>query len=679
MKNKIFLTIAIVFTSVLTLSSQVLLEDGFSMLESQAYDEAAEFFGAVLSTEPENKTARICYGRALGLGGDTNKGLEVFTALRKDYPADYEVELNVAEAYMWQKEYEQAYQVYQTLLDIDSSNYVANLGFANANASLNKNDIALCYINKAISLSTNNGGALISKKYILLALAERARKDWEYEKSHVFLDTLSELYPKDKDILLTRAAVYLSNQEVNLAKDTYQEMLDEELAILDATVGLSYTSLLNNNIKECLVYAQQATALASSSGVQGEQYLRVAINEVNALAVARKYSEANVLLDELDIAYPNATDVKLAKARIKVWGKEAKDGLAMYQALGEDMPESFDLYMGQAEAYRSLKERSKAISLIEKALALQPRQPDAHRLLDEIKSEKRAVLAVDALSSTDVGGNNAQVGRVFFEVGAGDKHRIFTQYQYRQAMQQREGVESNQQVLLIGDRWQVNANLILEGSAGKVFGSSLENTYNTNLVNAGGRFQFWKYHEFGLKYMREAHNYTVDLINSGIVMNNLQASYAYSSPGGFGAYSHYINTTQTDGNGRDLIFSSLYFNFKNNPLYKIGTNLSLLKYDFQSSDLYFSPDDLRSGELFFETGNLNRRKGPFSYHLLIAVGKQKVIGQEIQDTRRIEFLVGYNLMKQLQVETYFKNNNAAQANAIGFSITNYGVRCRMFL
>jgi len=679
MNSKFFLLVFFLQLSGLSLLAQVSLEDGFVMLESQEYLKASEFFNNILEEYPQNKTARICYGRAVGLGGDTELGLKIFKSLSVDHPQDYEVELNVAEAYMWQKEFDKAYIVYQKLLEIDSNNYVANLGFANANASMNENTVALRYINKAISISSENQGAKISKKYILLALADKARHAWNYEEAHKNLDEVFELYSNDSDAILVRAVVYLSEQHLDEALECYKTLAYKEPTKIEALIGLSYTYLLQNNAKKSLMYAKQATALANTLEVDEKLYLRSAINEVNALAFSRKYQDASSLLSRLESNYPDAIEVKLAQARIKVWSKDAKEGLKMYEAMTDKHPQSFELYMGQAEAQRALKESKKAIQLIEEALVLQPMQPDAHRLLEQLKNQHRTVLSLDAFTSKDIGGNDATEGKVYLEMSAGDKHRIYTHYHYRNAMQPGANTQSKQRVFLIGDRWSYGANLTLEASVGKVYGSNTENIFNNTLFNVGGRINLIKYHEFGLKYMREAYNYTVDLINSGIIMNNLSASYAYRSPVGVGTYSHYIKTSQTDDNGRDLWFSSVYYHINNSPQYKIGVNGSSLNYDWQASELYFSPDDLRTGELFFETSNLSTRITPFSYRFLMAVGKQKIEEQQAQNTRRIELQLGYQLMNQLQTEIYIQHNNAAQANAIGFSFTSYGLKCRMLL
>ena len=117
----------------------------------------------------------------------------------------------------------------------------------------------------------------------------------------------------------------------------------------------------------------------------------------------------------------------------------------------------------------------------------------------------------------------------------------------------------------------------------------------------------------------------------------------------------------------------------NVPLVKVGVSFSKVMYEDNESELYFSPSDLLTGEAFFEASNLYSTKGKFTYKIFTAIGRQKIEDQELQLTRRVELLCGYQIMNDINLQAYFNNSNAAQANAIGFSFTNYGLRIGMKL
>ncbi|MGK0413420.1 MAG: hypothetical protein ACJA1B_001623, partial [Polaribacter sp.] len=48
------------------------MKEGFVFLETGKYKQAEKFFENILKSYPSNKTARLCYGRAIGLNGDSN-------------------------------------------------------------------------------------------------------------------------------------------------------------------------------------------------------------------------------------------------------------------------------------------------------------------------------------------------------------------------------------------------------------------------------------------------------------------------------------------------------------------------------------------------------------------------------------------------------------------------------
>ena len=107
------------FTLALLLSVTLSAQDmttGFTFLETGKYQEAVTYFNDILKEYPQNKTARLCYGRALGLNGTTEEAKVLFTNLKEEYPTDFEVALNYAESLLWNKDYDQAKAFYQTLV-----------------------------------------------------------------------------------------------------------------------------------------------------------------------------------------------------------------------------------------------------------------------------------------------------------------------------------------------------------------------------------------------------------------------------------------------------------------------------------------------------------------------------------------------------------------------------------
>ena len=91
------------------------MQEGFTLLESGKNQEAQVFFVKVLEEFPQNKTAQLCYARALGLGGDPGEALGLFKNMLAEYPKDLEITLNYAEAFLWNNRFEEAAPIYKNL------------------------------------------------------------------------------------------------------------------------------------------------------------------------------------------------------------------------------------------------------------------------------------------------------------------------------------------------------------------------------------------------------------------------------------------------------------------------------------------------------------------------------------------------------------------------------------
>ena len=99
------------------------MEQGFGYLENGEFAAAKDFFSEILETYPENKTARLCYARAVGLHDDPSKANDLFSDLLKEYPHDLEIQLNYAESLLWNKNYKDAEVYYKQLVQENPENF----------------------------------------------------------------------------------------------------------------------------------------------------------------------------------------------------------------------------------------------------------------------------------------------------------------------------------------------------------------------------------------------------------------------------------------------------------------------------------------------------------------------------------------------------------------------------
>lgn len=178
------------------MQGQSSMQEGFDMLESLKFSDAEKYFVGYFDTH--EKTARICHGRAVGLGGDAIRALKLFAILEADYPEDVEVLLNLGEAYLWNEMPDEAVAIYNKILIAQPSNFVANLGVANAYASQSENDLALTYLEKALEIEPENSSARLSQKFVMIAKAYNLYKDGRHRKSLIWLDRVIQIDPLNK-------------------------------------------------------------------------------------------------------------------------------------------------------------------------------------------------------------------------------------------------------------------------------------------------------------------------------------------------------------------------------------------------------------------------------------------------------------------------------------------------
>jgi len=176
------------------LIGQEVMQEGFHYLETQHYKAAEDFFPRYF--EKHNRTARICYARAVGLGGATAKAFFLFSELNEDYPNDKEILLNLGESALWNNEATTALEVYTRILEEYPDDFVANLGYANAQATLGNDNAAIAFISKAIELQPNNYSALESYKHIVIAKAYKLYKAGSGDEATTWLEKVLKLEPE---------------------------------------------------------------------------------------------------------------------------------------------------------------------------------------------------------------------------------------------------------------------------------------------------------------------------------------------------------------------------------------------------------------------------------------------------------------------------------------------------
>jgi tetratricopeptide (TPR) repeat protein len=652
----------------LLLWAQNPMNKGFQLLEKNQYQEAEQFFETILETEPKNKTARICYGRALGLGGQVEPAYQIFQQLEQDYPGDTEVLLNLAESLMWQQSFVAASQLYTELLQKDSLLFTALLGNANAHAAQKKYPQALSLIENALQVDPGNGSARISRKYILLGAADQEKNRQNYGQAENHLTQLLADFAHDRDVRLFEAGLYLSQQRHEEAQAVFQFLLDQGLDVYRAYNGLAYTSILLNKKEQSLAYADRAIAHWRANPEKVDQPLPALVSRINALGALRRFKEADQFIDSLLRVMGPQLALDMAKARMKVWQGDFENGKAQYLSLIEAHGLSFDLQMGLVESLRAMHQTDQALAALDTALTISPSQPDARRLRKQMQLADQPLIrfALDYL--LDSGGNRALNENVSYTFARKGALRPLVQAQNRDVGLLSPFPGASQVQVMAGTQWQIKPRLELMALLGGTRFQAADNVPKVApLADLRLKAHPGRYHHLELQLLQDIHNYTASLTQLGIRRTDLVGSYNFAIPASFGLYAQYRRTYQSDQNLRHLLFASLYYDWRDQPLLKTGVNLNLFGFSRQEPLLYFSPVISKSAEVFVQLSKQNPKSGTLSYHALLALGRQKIETNSGQLTYRGELKLAYRQSENLQIRLAISGGNSVQTSIQGYA------------
>ena len=639
------------------------------MLDKGELEKAVVFFSRVVDEQPQNKTANICLGRAVGLSGDPVKALAIFAEADKVYPNDFELGLNIAEAYLWNNLPSESLNVYQSLLEKDNKNYTANLGTANCYYELMEYEKALFYIDEAIKLDPKNLGTYNSKKYILLANAAQKTNQFDYRTAIDLLNLILEFKPLDGHALLNKGINFIQLENYKLAENSFQILLDNNIEMVESNILLSHLSMLKHQEKDAVLYAEEAMMAAVSEDESTQ--LRAGVQKLNALGASKKFKEAFLFLDELFKDYGEQKELVMAKARLSVWDRELNEGLEIYESLEGD----FSVYMGKAEAYIALSKYSDAMVAINEALTLQPSNRDALNLKAGLEAKKKSSVEFGGNISSDAGGNEANEIYLRFNIPSGDKHQVYVHSGLRGTENKVLNTSADQYQLFVGDQFKINHMLTLSTALGAI---SNENNLETRSLNAIAntdlKYQFAKNHSLSVSYNRSSLKYSSDLIKSGLISNEFSGSYQYAAPKKPGLVTQVSRSLFNDGNSNLSLFASLYYEISSFPMIKVGANATHLTFSEQKPTVYFSPDVFQMAELFFQAGNIYDQKAKFTYSAMIALGKQRIADNALETIQRIDVQLGYRFNSKLILNVNYFTNSAATSNLKAYSYQRIGLK-----
>lgn len=665
----------LLFIFPLLLSAQSPLQQGFNLMEKGEFGEATVFFQDYLQKVDKNdKTALLCYGRAVGLGGDVAKAQETFQALLQAYPADYEVTLNLGESYLWEKQAPKARVIYEQLVARDSNNFVALLGLANTYAALKEYEKSAVTIEKALKQDNpNKQNAKVSKKYILLALADTEMKNRELKKSKAIIENLLVLYPNDKDVLLLAATIELVSEKFARAKDYFsQAIVADSLIASQAYLGISYSEFMLKKSSKAL----KTSELAISSAKDKTQLLNAYIGKVNALGWNKKFKEAFILLDTLAVQYPQKWEVQSAVARLRVWNNQAKKGIEVYEQLVANDSLQREVIAGYVDALIANGWEKRALVEIDKQLLRFPDFYDLKKMQRKVQLNNSLQVKTQAYMSSDNGNNISQNLKTDIQLPSNGKFKPVLKVNIRK-IADNDASQSAVTQIAVGGIFKINNRLTSNVYVGLFSAKTTHNTFSQPFVDLSINKKMGKRQSIELGIKKDMQTYNSALVNQQLKSLDLRLMYATQSAKRLGLYTENIWSKYSDANTRFLSFASFYVNLKNEPTIKTGINATCLTFHNQVSSQYFSPKKYMSAELFIQSENMQVPSAKLLYQVNVAVGKQKIEDFSAQNMYRVNAKLGYRWADWGYCAAYFLRSNSVTTNALGYRYNEIGVECNI--
>ena len=657
------------------------MKEGFTFLETAKYKEAETFFETILKTHPTNKTARLCYGRAIGLNGNSNKAVSLFTNLLKDFPIDFEVKLNYAESLLWDQNYTQAEQYYKKLITENDSSFPALLGYANTLSNLKKYDTAIIYVNKALVVIPKNPNALVSKKYMRLGLANDKVTAQKYSEAEKILKENFIDFKKDKETLLNLANLYLISNQTIKAKKIYEIVGENPKDKLTSLNGISLAYHLESKDKDALIISQKARTLLNDST---EITIKNQTKErfIQALIWNNKYSLAKKEITKLLVKNENPENWILSlRATLNIYKSDFKKSIVDYSLILKKDSASFDGNLGKANALKAAGYFDNAYKSAENTLIFYEKQKDATNFIKNLNKTFTPFIETKASYSFDNGNNQAYSYAANSVFSFSSKFKILGTYNYRTTSNSVRNVMANSNNFLVGISYQLLNNLTFTGNLGITTSNTETNNFTQLLADISLKIKPFKLQDLEIGYKREIQNFNADLLDLEIVQNKFLLNYSLNTNFKLGWYTQLYYTSQDDKNTRNLLFTSLYYNILKKPSLKAGINYQNIAFKNQVPNLYFSPSKFNAVEIFFniiknETVAKNKE---WFYELTAATGFQFIENDKRQSTYRIQGKFGYKFSERSLLNLYGTQSNIASATAAGFTFTEIGVRFKWYL
>lgn len=668
-----FILISIIIYGQLLFAQKMDINKGFQLLEKGDFEQAESFFKDYLKLDPDNKTAKLCYGRAVGLSGEPAMANTMFKSLLEQYPGDFEIQINYNESFLWDKKYEEAKPLYKALVAQYPDNFGAVLGYANTLSNLKEFPEALEIVTNAIALEPNNASAKVSRKYIKLGYANALVNEQKYDQGLDYLYQIFEDFPEDKDALLNLANVYLIIKSTDKAKETYQRYATNQKDSITALNGIALAEHIAENDKEALRIAEiskEKVKLINDTKLTEQTLDRY----VQALIWNNKYAQVKNEITKLDSEYPERNWVAALKATLGMYTANFKVSLSNYDKILARDSTSFDGNLGKANALFASDHIIPAYLAAFQTLKIFKDQKDALSFIDKLNTQFTPSVEEHVAYTFDNGNNVAFSSNTNFNIPINTKLLTTLSYQFRTTENSVTLNKASSHVFIGGIAYKIYPKTNLKAVFGINNSRFTDQSYTQPILDVKLQMVPFRLQNLDLGYQREVQSFNAELIEREIVMNHYGLNYNLGTNFKLGWYTQLMHTRQTDDNVRNLLFTSLYYNVFKKPAFKVGVNYQYITFQDQVPTIYFSPSKYQALEIFGDLRVDFSEKTKFM--VSAASGLQKVEADERTIIFRAETGVQHQFSKSWSGNLYGKYSNIASATAAGFEFTEIGLKVK---
>ncbi len=656
------------------------MNPGFQMLEKGSFKEAKIFFEDILKEYPENKTAQLCLGRATGLSGNPDEATAIFQSLLKTYPQDFEIKLNYAESLLWNNNFNDAKIYYQGLLKENDESFPAVLGYANTLSNLKEYPQAQEFINKALVIKPGNPNALTSKKYIHLGYSNQLVQAQSFAPAIQLLKDNINFLEYDTETLQVLANTYIIATQIDSALITYKRINKTQTDSIISLNGVSLIQHLKGKEKPALNSSNKAVELLNSNIAQNINQQTIERN-IQALIWNGKYRDASSLIDSQIEQHDTKNWLLALRATLNIYKNNFKKSVEDYDQILVTDSTSFDGNLGKSNAQKAMGNYTAAYESAGEALEIYKDQKDILQFIKNLDQQFTPVAIVKPSYSYDNGDNEAYNLDVNLSVPLSTQLAVIGNYNYRDTFNDVLSSQATTQLFRLGATYEFFPNIKFKGIAG-INSIAADNTsYEEFSTDLSLQIKSIKLQSIELGYKRNVESFNTALLERQLVQNNYYVNYNLNTNFNLGWFAQYFYTVQNDGNSRNLLFTSLYYNLLKKPSLKAGVNFQSIAFKDQVPTIYFSPSRFNAVEIFF---NLDRslesiKKGQWYYDLSAATGYQFIEENSRQSTYRLQGNLGYKFSDRTALDVYGQQSNIASTTAAGFTFTEFGFKLKWLM